>query len=77
MSFESIRELLETVCFYHTVNITQTFSKEDQPLFSVVCLKNTSTLEVKNLQTETVEQFTSVDQAASAIEREIGSYHIA
>jgi hypothetical protein len=77
MSFESIKEILETVCFYNTVNITQTFSKAEKALFTVVCVKNTSTLEVKNLQTQKVEYFDSVEEAAVVIERNIGAYNLA
>ncbi|TWT11959.1 hypothetical protein [Planomicrobium sp. CPCC 101079] len=76
MSLESIKEILETVCFYNTVNITQTFSKNEQALLTVVCLKNTSTLEVKNLQAQTVNYFESVEEAAVAIEKEIGAYNL-
>ena len=76
MTFESIKEILETVCFYNTVNITQTFSKGEEVLFTVVCVKNTSTLEVRNLQTQKVEYFDSVEKAATAIEKEIGSYNL-
>ncbi|WKA54966.1 hypothetical protein [Planococcus shixiaomingii] len=77
MSLESIKEILETVCFYNTVNITQTFSKAKEALFTVVCVKNTSTLEVTNLQTGAVEYFDSVEEAAIAIEKEIGAYNLA
>lgn len=77
MSFENIKEILETVRFYNTVNITQTFSKGEETLFAVVCLKNTSTLEVKNLQTQAIVYFDSVEDAAIAIEKEIGSYNLA
>ncbi|MDN7243788.1 hypothetical protein QWY14_18525 [Planococcus sp. N028] len=77
MSLESIKEILETVCFYNTVNITQTFSKAKEALFAVVCVKNTSTLEVTNLQTGAVEYFDSVEEAAIAIEKEIGAYNLA
>jgi hypothetical protein len=77
MSLESIKEILETVCFYNTVNITQTFIKAEQAVFTVICVKNTSTLEVKNLQTQRVEYFDSVEEAAVVIERDIGPYNLA
>jgi hypothetical protein len=77
MSLESIKEILETVCFYNTVNITQTFSKDDQTVFTVVCVKNTSTLEVKNLHTQAVQYFDCVEKAAIAIEKEIGAFNLA
>ncbi|TWT22948.1 hypothetical protein [Planomicrobium sp. CPCC 101110] len=76
MSLESIKEILETVCYYNTVNITQTFSKNEQALFTVVCLKNTSTLEVKNLQTQMVSYFESVEEAAVAIDKEISACNV-
>jgi hypothetical protein len=67
MSFESIRELLKTVRYYNTVNIVQSFYKGDEAYIVVKCVKNTRTLEVTYIETQTVEHFECPDEAALAI----------
>ncbi|OAH58338.1 MULTISPECIES: hypothetical protein [Bacillaceae] len=69
MSLDSLKDLLGTLCSYNTIDITHTFEKDGQSIASVCCLKNTSTIEVTTIQTQSVEQYETVDEAAIVIER--------
>lgn len=69
MSLESIKEMLQTVHYYNTVNITQSFSREDGAIITARCLKDTKILEVTFLEEQKVEQFTCMEKAAAAIYR--------
>jgi hypothetical protein len=73
LKLEDIKEIIKTVCFYNTVNITQTFCKDDVECIIVKCVKNTSILELTFVQTEQVMYYKSIDEAAKAIEMEINS----
>lgn len=67
MSFESIKDLLATVHYYHTVNIEQSFQRGDQPFITVKCLKNTRTLELTYIDTQATEHYENIEDAALAI----------
>lgn len=67
MSLNSIKEMLKTVCYYNTVNITQTFSNGDGPVITAKCLKDTKILEVTFAEGKRVEHFTCTEKAAAAI----------
>ncbi len=69
MSLDSLKDLLGTLCSYNMIDITHTFEKDGQSIASVCCLKNTSTIEVTMIQTQSVEQYETVDEAAIVIER--------
>ncbi|RNF39041.1 hypothetical protein [Planococcus salinus] len=71
MSTESIKELLETVCRYNTVNIVQVFSNEKEDVVAVSCVKNTSTLKIVFLQEHTTEYIDSIDKATALIDLHI------
>ncbi|MGI2327145.1 hypothetical protein [Planococcus sp. YIM B11945] len=73
MKYENIKELLATICQYNTVRITQTFTKENADWITVICIPNTSTLELTFNQTQEVRQFNSVEEAAKLIESQINS----
>ncbi len=74
MSLESIKEMLKTVHFYNTVNITQTFSKGEDSIITARCIKNTNILEITFYEEQKVEQFTCIEKAAAAIDRAINSH---
>lgn len=67
MKKESIRALLETICEYNNVRITQTFTKDDVNQILVKCVPDTQILELTYLQTGTIEQYQSVIEAAEVI----------
>ncbi|WKA57161.1 hypothetical protein QWY16_11680 [Planococcus shenhongbingii] len=71
MSFESIKELLKTMRFYHTVNIVQSFHRGEKACLTVKCVKNTRTLEVTFIDTAKVEYFDCFEAAAAAIHQAI------
>lgn len=73
MKFEHIKEILQTVSFYNTVDITQTFSKEDTDHIIVKSVKNTGVLQMTFIQTGQVVFFQSIDQAAEAVEGNLNS----
>lgn len=68
MKIESIERLLETVCEYNTVKITQVFTREKIDWVSVRCVPATRTLELTYLDTGNIEFYTSIAEAAKAIE---------
>ncbi|PSL42049.1 hypothetical protein B0H99_101297 [Planomicrobium soli] len=71
MKYEHIKELLQTVSFYNTVNITQTFSKENQDYITVKSVKNTSILQMTFIQTGQIVFYKSIDQASKVIEHSL------
>ncbi|TWT01136.1 hypothetical protein [Planomicrobium sp. CPCC 101079] len=73
MKLEHIKEILKTVSFYNTVNITQTFSKEDTDRITVTSVKNTGVLQMTFIESGKVIFFESIDQAAEAVEGNINS----
>lgn len=73
MSFESIKDLLETVSYYHTVNIEQSFHKGEKAHITVKCVKDTRTLEVTYIDTQATEHYESIEDAALAIYEAINS----
>ena len=73
MSIDSIKEMLKTVHYYNTVNITQTFSKGEDAVITARCIKNTNILEITFYEEQKVEQFTCIEKAAAAIDRAINS----
>lgn len=74
MKLENIKELLETVRQYNTVNIKQTFTKTETDWIEVRCQPNTRILELTNAQTKAVNYYESIDEAAIAIAEYINGY---
>lgn len=77
MKLEYILETLKTVHYYHTVNIVQTFEKDDGTSIRVKCIKDTRILEVSYSATGKVEQYESIEEAALAIERQVNANTLA
>lgn len=67
MKKESIQTLLETICEYNNVRITQTFAKDSTDWILVKCVPNTRILELTYLETGTVQQYESVTEATKVI----------
>ena len=71
MSFDHIKETLETLCYYKDVEITHTFSKDGQPLISVCCVKPTETIQITFVQSQNIEYYENVAEATSLIKKVI------
>lgn len=73
MKINHIHDLLNTICQYNNVRITQTFTLENKDLIIVCCIPNTMTLELTFLETATVERYNSVEEAATVIDSRLNS----
>lgn len=73
MKRDDIKEMLEIICQYNNVKITQTFTKENEDVITVQCVPNTPKLEVAYLQTGKVEYYESKQDALEVIYRVISS----
>lgn len=67
MKIENVRIFLETICEYHTVKITQTFTSKDGRTLSVRCLPGTRTLEISELSSQKKWRSESVEETAALI----------
>ncbi len=76
MKKNHISDLLSTICQYNNVRIIQTFTLENKDLISVRCIPNTTTLELTFLETEAVELYNSVEEAAAVIDEHINRNNI-
>lgn len=68
MSKESLIKILKTLCDYNTVEIQHTFGTNEKPLITVRCIKNTSTIEITYLESQTIELFDSIEESAEVIQ---------
>lgn len=62
MKVESIKEFLETIFHYHTVNTKQTFTKTETDWGEVRCQPDTRILELTYVQSKVVTHYKSVDR---------------
>lgn len=69
MSLESLQDLLETLCSYNTIDITHTFEKDEQPIASVCCLRDTSIIQVTMCEVQSVKKYENIEEAAIAINK--------
>lgn len=76
MKYASIKMFLETMCEYHTVNISQTFSTEDGQSLSVRCIPESQIFEITHSKTLEVVQCDSVEQTAEYILTFIGAHDL-
>jgi len=60
--------MLETLCQYNNVEMTHTFSSNEQPVITVRCLNQTRTIEITNLKNNTVKLFDNIEESAEAIQ---------
>lgn len=61
-------KMLQTLCMYNNVEIKHTFSLDDESVFTVRCLKDTTIIEVTNLSDNSVTLYDDMDEAAEALE---------
>ncbi|WP_394122054.1 hypothetical protein [Planococcus donghaensis] len=67
MKKETIKILLETMCEYPNVRITQIFAKEDIEWIRVKYIPDTQILELTFLETENVECYDAIPEAVKVI----------
>lgn len=77
MSKESIKKMLEFICYYKDVGITYTIYSNNQPMATVSCIKNTTVIKVTNLETQTTDHYQNMHEAIIALEMQINSYELA
>lgn len=68
MSLDKLKETLEILRYYNTVEITHTFKRDEQPLISVCCLRNTTIIQVTIIENQTVQYYDCVEEAAAIID---------
>lgn len=68
MNINHITELLNTICQYNSVRITQTFTLDNEDLILASCVPDTTILELTFLKTSKVESFNTVEEAAAVID---------
>ncbi|MEM1505922.1 hypothetical protein RG959_21220 [Domibacillus sp. 8LH] len=69
MSLSRIKEMLKTLCYYNTVEITHTFSKYGQDFLKVNCEKNTEAIQLTFVECQTIKYYDDAEEAASVIEK--------
>lgn len=74
MKFDSILELLKTISFYNTVNITQTFVKDGKDYLIAKSGGNSTSIIVTCIPTQEATMFQDIKTAAEAIEHMICDY---
>ncbi|WP_046173566.1 hypothetical protein [Domibacillus indicus] len=67
MSLKHIKEMLETLCYYNAVEITHTFSKNEQAFLKASCKKNTETIQLTFLKSQEIKYYDDIDEAAAVI----------
>lgn len=73
MKLEHIKNLLQLSCNFNFSSITHSFTIGKEDTIKVKCLKNTYVLEVTSSENQSVEYFTSIEQAAEALYEKIQS----
>lgn len=73
MKKEDIQALLNTICQYNDVQITQTFTKDYEDWISVKCVTGTKKLELTYLQTGNIEHYESAQKASEVIYKAVSS----
>ena len=76
MKHASIKRFLETMCEFHTVNITQTFSTEDGQSLTVRCIPHEKAFEITHSETQDVTRCDTVEQTAAYILAFIGAHDL-
>ncbi|CEG23642.1 hypothetical protein BN1080_02646 [Planococcus massiliensis] len=71
MTYDAIQELLKTVSYYNTVNITQTFSKAGEPYVTVKAGKDKDLLVLTYVESGEIIQYQDIAYAAKAIKEMI------
>lgn len=69
MSLKHIKEMLKTLCYYNTVEITHTFTKNGQAFLKTSCKKNTETIQLTFVGPQTIKYYDDIEVAAVVIEK--------
>ena len=73
---DNIMKMLQTLCMYKNVEIKHTFSLQDEPILTVRCLKDTTTIELTNLSDNSVTLYDNLEDAAEALEHLMSEYSL-
>lgn len=76
MKINHISQLLSTICQYNNVRITQTFTLEGQDIITARCVPNTTVLELSFLETDTIERFNSIEEAAAVVDMQLSRNNV-
>lgn len=68
MSLKHLKEMLKMLCYFNSVEITHTFSKNGQAFLKASCKKNTETIQLTFVESQTIEYYDDVEEAAAVIE---------
>jgi len=60
--------MLKMLCYYNTVEITHTFSKKGQAFLKASCKQNTETIQLTFVQSQAIEYYDDIEEAAAVIE---------
>ena len=66
---ESIRAMLKFILYYKDVGITYTIKNNDQEIALISCVKNTNTIQINLIETQTIAYYENIEEAANAIEK--------
>ena len=76
MKINHISQLLSTICQYNNVRITQTFTLEGKDIITARCVPNTTVLELSFLETDTIERFNSIEEAAAVVDMQLSRNNV-
>ncbi|MEK4029343.1 hypothetical protein MKZ02_12510 [Pseudobacillus sp. FSL P4-0506] len=68
MSLEHTKNMLKTMMFYSSSQITHSVSKNQKPLLSISYKKESNIFEITYLETAAVETYSDIESTALAIE---------
>lgn len=68
MTYDAIQDLLKTVSFYNTVNITQTFARDGEPYITVKAGKDKNMFELTFVESGEIVHYQDIPTAVKAIE---------
>ena len=68
MSKESILRILKTFYEFNNIEITHTFSLNEEPILTIRYIKNTNTIELTDLSDNTVQLFKNLEESADELQ---------
>lgn len=74
MKLEHIQDLLQIMCDFNTSYITHTFTIGEKDVLVVKCIKGTYILEVAFSKSQRIEYYTSINEAAAGVYKEVNSF---
>lgn len=67
MYLDHVKDVLKTLCYYNSVEITHTFNKNGEAFLKVNCKKNTETIQLTFVQSQAIEYYEDHEEAALVI----------